>query len=132
MRELVAADARRRTERQCADSAERLRPHRGADASTERDGSPRPARSRALGITPTPDDGNRLADRAVWDETERPVAPRIDADHNYTRHERARGQHLIDIHDHLRQELAQVRDLIDQVEAGMLGRRRGALDDQRR
>ncbi len=74
-----------------------------------------------LGITPTPDDGTRLADRAAWDESERPVAPRIDEDHKYTRHERARGQQLIDIHDHLRQELAQVRDLIDQVEAGMLG-----------
>ncbi|HTF09898.1 MAG TPA: hemerythrin domain-containing protein, partial [Asanoa sp.] len=70
---------------------------------------------------PTPDDGTRLADRTVWDESERPVAPRIDEGHKYTRHEQARGQQLIDIHDHLRQELAQVRDLVDQVEAGMIG-----------
>jgi len=74
-----------------------------------------------VGITPTPDDGTRLADRTVWDESERPVAPRIDEGHKYTRHEQARGQQLIDIHDHLRQELAQVRDLVDQVEAGMIG-----------
>ncbi|GIF64696.1 hypothetical protein Ais01nite_27310 [Asanoa ishikariensis] len=74
-----------------------------------------------LGLTPTPDDGTRLSDRALWDESERPVAPRIDEERKYSRHERARGQQLIDIHDHLRQELAQVRDLIDQVEAGMLG-----------
>ncbi|MEV4537334.1 LLM class flavin-dependent oxidoreductase [Asanoa sp. NPDC049518] len=74
-----------------------------------------------LGLTPTPDDGTRLSDRTLWDESERPVAPRIDEDRKYSRHERARGQQLIDIHDHLRQELAQVRDLIDQVEAGMLG-----------
>ncbi|MDG4822839.1 LLM class flavin-dependent oxidoreductase [Asanoa sp. WMMD1127] len=74
-----------------------------------------------LGIVPTPDDGTRLASRTVWDESERPVAPRIDAERTYTRHERARGQQLVDIHDHLRQELAQVRDLIDQVEAGLIG-----------
>ncbi|SNT18281.1 Hemerythrin HHE cation binding domain-containing protein [Asanoa hainanensis] len=74
-----------------------------------------------LGLTPTPDDGTRLSDRTLWDESERPVAPRIDEERKYSRHERARGQQLIDIHDHLRQELAQVRDLIDQVEAGMLG-----------
>ncbi len=96
-------------------------PSQGAPVRNERERITVSGEIPGLGITPTPDDGNRLAGRAVWDESERPVAPRIDEDHTYTRHERARGQQLIDIHDHLRQELAQVRDLIDQVEAGMLG-----------
>ncbi|HEV7711218.1 MAG TPA: LLM class flavin-dependent oxidoreductase [Asanoa sp.] len=112
-------------------TAERARP--AAPAPTEAAPPPEPEKIApresitvngeipGVGITPTPDDGTRLADRTVWDESERPVAPRIDEDHKYTRHERARGQQLIDIHDHLRQELAQVRDLIDQVEAGMIG-----------
>ena len=39
----------------------------------------------------------------------------------WTAHERATGQHLVDVHDHLRSELAQLFDLIDQVEAGTLG-----------
>ncbi len=38
----------------------------------------------------------------------------------WTAHERAAGQHLIDIHDHLRGELGQLFDLISQVEAGTL------------
>lgn len=31
------------------------------------------------------------------------------------------GRHLVEVHDHLRAELAQVRDLLDQVRAGMTG-----------
>jgi len=38
----------------------------------------------------------------------------------YTDEQRATGQRLVDIHDHLRAELAQIRDLVDQVEAGTL------------
>ncbi|MEV4617995.1 LLM class flavin-dependent oxidoreductase [Asanoa sp. NPDC049573] len=116
-------------------AAERSRPSAPAapaapDSPAQAEAAPTPAPGESItvrgeipgvGLTPTPDDGTRLADRTVWDESERPVAPRIDEDHKYTRHEKARGQQLIDIHDHLRQELAQVRDLVDQVEAGMIG-----------
>jgi alkanesulfonate monooxygenase SsuD/methylene tetrahydromethanopterin reductase-like flavin-dependent oxidoreductase (luciferase family)/hemerythrin-like domain-containing protein len=49
-----------------------------------------PAHSPA--IVPTPDDGRRLTGEA--------------------------GQHLIDVHDYLRAELAQLRDLVEQVAAG--------------
>ncbi|WP_395692494.1 LLM class flavin-dependent oxidoreductase [Nocardioides sp.] len=40
------------------------------------------------------------------------------------------GQHLVDVHDHLRAELRQVHDLIDQVEAGTLdpAAARGAIN----
>ncbi|MEV0715951.1 LLM class flavin-dependent oxidoreductase [Asanoa sp. NPDC050611] len=105
-------------------AAERTRPSTPpapAETKPERETVTITGEIPGLGLTPTPDDGKRLSARALWDESERPVAPRIDAERKYTRHERARGQQLIDIHDHLRQELAQVRDLVDQVEAGMLG-----------
>jgi hemerythrin-like domain-containing protein len=39
----------------------------------------------------------------------------------YTAREQATSQHLVDVHDHLRQELAQIRDLVDQVAAGTTG-----------
>ncbi|RLQ01824.1 LLM class flavin-dependent oxidoreductase [Micromonospora sp. BL1] len=43
----------------------------------------------------------------------------------------AAGQHLVDVHDHLRQELAQVRDLLEQVKQGSVtpGRARAALNE---
>ena len=31
------------------------------------------------------------------------------------------GQHLVDVHDHFRQELTQLRELLDQVRAGVAG-----------
>jgi hypothetical protein len=39
------------------------------------------------------------------------------------------GQHLVDVHDHLRAELAQVRDVVEQVRRGRLdaGSARGAI-----
>nr|WP_223168139.1 hemerythrin domain-containing protein [Nonomuraea sp. SYSU D8015] len=56
----------------------------------------------------------------MWDESTRPTAPRPDPGRSYTPREVANGRHLIDVHDHLRAELAQLRDLIDQVAAGAL------------
>ncbi|GAA2646372.1 hypothetical protein GCM10010399_94780 [Dactylosporangium fulvum] len=70
--------------------------------------------------TPTPDDGARLSSVRLWDESERPTGPERDATVRYTARQRAKGQHLIDVHDHLRQELAQVRDLVQQVAAGSI------------
>ncbi|MFI9837383.1 LLM class flavin-dependent oxidoreductase [Nonomuraea sp. NPDC051941] len=74
----------------------------------------------ALGATPTPDDGVRLTDVRVWDETTRPTGPAPDPTRRYTPAEQANGRHLIDVHDHLRAELAQLRDLIDQVASGAI------------
>lgn len=41
------------------------------------------------------------------------------------------GQHLVDVHDHLRAELAQLHDLVGQVERGTLdaGRARGVINE---
>jgi alkanesulfonate monooxygenase SsuD/methylene tetrahydromethanopterin reductase-like flavin-dependent oxidoreductase (luciferase family)/iron-sulfur cluster repair protein YtfE (RIC family) len=58
---------------------------------------------------------------SVLDESARPVGPAPEAGRGYTPHEQAAGQHLVDIHDHLRAELEQLHDLVEQVAAGMLG-----------
>lgn len=65
--------------------------------------------------TPVPE---RLSRERVWDESTRPAGPERDPSRNYTSREQAAGRHLIDVHDALRAELAQLRDLIEQVAAG--------------
>jgi alkanesulfonate monooxygenase SsuD/methylene tetrahydromethanopterin reductase-like flavin-dependent oxidoreductase (luciferase family)/hemerythrin-like domain-containing protein len=76
--------------------------------------------SSALGVTPTPDDGTRLSTTRPWDESTRPTGPEPERRRTYTAHEKAAGQHLVDVHDMLRGELDQVRSLVDQVAAGRL------------
>ncbi len=72
----------------------------------------------ALGVVPTPDDGTRRSEVRLWDESARPVGPAQPAERTYTARETATGRHLIDVHDHLRGELTQIFDLVDQVEKG--------------
>ena len=71
-----------------------------------------------LRAVPTADDGTRRSDRRVWDESTRPTGPAPDPERTYSAHQQASGQHLIDVHDGLRAELARMRELIDQVTAG--------------
>ncbi len=54
-------------------------------------------------VVPTPDDAVRRSAVPPWEESTRPT-----------------GQHLIDVHDALRSELAQIYDLIEQVGAGTI------------
>ncbi|RCK67944.1 LLM class flavin-dependent oxidoreductase [Desertihabitans brevis] len=70
-----------------------------------------------LTVRPTPDDGTRLSGGPDWDEASRPRygGPRAT---RYTPAQQAQPQHLIDVHDHLRAELAQVRDVVRQVAEG--------------
>jgi hemerythrin-like domain-containing protein len=76
-------------------------------------------------------EASRPAD-ALWDESTRPhgpvdpVAGSVDGDAAGT----GAGRHLVDVHDHLRQELAQLLGMIDQVVAGTLdaGAARGAIN----
>ena len=77
-----------------------------------------PARQSNLDVTPTPDDGVRLSNVRVWDESARPTGPAPDPDRTYNRHQAARSQHLVDIHDHLRDELRTLLDLVDQISTG--------------
>jgi alkanesulfonate monooxygenase SsuD/methylene tetrahydromethanopterin reductase-like flavin-dependent oxidoreductase (luciferase family)/hemerythrin-like domain-containing protein len=81
----------------------------------------RTAPSGAFAVTPTKDDGTRRSTTRLWDESARPTGPERDPDRTYTAHENASGQHLIEVHDHLRAELDQIHDLIRQVEKGSIG-----------
>lgn len=55
-----------------------------------------------------------------WDESTRPTAAQPD-DAAPTSSGASAGQHLVEVHDHYRSELAQLRDVLDQVRAGSLG-----------
>jgi hypothetical protein len=84
-----------------------------------------------LGLTPTPDTGERLSRVQVWDEATRPTRPAPPPGAVYSRRGRVIGAHLIEVHDHLRAELARVRDLIRQVREGAVdtGRARSAINE---
>ncbi|MGD9958716.1 hemerythrin domain-containing protein [Nocardioides sp.] len=73
----------------------------------------------SLGVVPTPDDGVRLSGTMPWDETTRPTGPAT-PEVDYTPNGRAVAGHLVEVHDHLRAELAQVRAIVAQVRAGAL------------
>ncbi len=73
-----------------------------------------------LGISPTPDDGVRLSPETVWDESARPLAPAPDPAATYTESDRSYAHELVGVHNHLRSELARLRDMISQVAAGSL------------
>ncbi len=83
-----------------------------------------------LGVTPTPDDGTRLA-APRWDEETRPHRTPSGPDVTYTEPGRQAGQHLIDVHDHLRKELTELREVVSQVRSGALdaGAARDALHE---
>jgi hemerythrin-like domain-containing protein len=84
-----------------------------------------------LGVTPTPDDGTRVGTTAAWDESTRPHRPPSGPDVTYTPRGRAVGQHLIDVHDMLRRELGELREVVAQVRDGALsaGAARSALNE---
>jgi alkanesulfonate monooxygenase SsuD/methylene tetrahydromethanopterin reductase-like flavin-dependent oxidoreductase (luciferase family) len=73
-----------------------------------------------LGIAPTPDDGARLSAETVWDESARPLAPAPDPAARYAESDRSYARDLVGVHNHLRSELSQLRDMISQVAAGSL------------
>lgn len=99
-------------------------------------GAPVPTASRpatepsVLGLRPTPDDGTRRSATRPWDETTRPHRPPLAEPVSYTDSGRAAGQHLIDVHDHLRAELVAVQDVISQVRDGVrsVGSARSAIN----
>jgi Hemerythrin HHE cation binding domain len=65
------------------------------------------------------DDVSSAARDLPWDEAMRPTLdePR---DATYPPEQESVAQHLVEVHDHLRGELAQVRDLVAQVRRGLL------------
>jgi hypothetical protein len=74
-----------------------------------------------FGVVPTPPPAVRRSAVQLLDESERPTGPAQDPSRTYTPYQLQSGQHLIDVHDHLRAELDQMRDLVEQVAAGTLG-----------
>lgn len=86
--------------------------------------------TRRTGLVPTAPPPARLSARSVLDEDTRPSAPEPDADVTFSRRGLAVGQHLIDVHNHYRAELEQVRDLLARVAKGLTaaGDARGELN----
>jgi hypothetical protein len=84
-----------------------------------------------LGLEPTPDDGTRLSATAAWDESTRPHRDPAAAGVEYSRRGRLVGGHLIDVHDMLRRELDELRDVLAEVRDGArsAGQARSALND---
>ncbi len=81
------------------------------------------ATSSSSVVVPTPDDGSRLTGDLPWDEAARPrypVGPGAEEQAGYSDAQLAVPRHLLEVHDHLRSELTQVRDVVDQVARGML------------
>jgi hypothetical protein len=74
--------------------------------------SPTPLAARP---SPVPE---AVSEERAWDEASRPTGPAPDSSRTYSAREQAAGQHLIDVHDALRAELRQLRDLVEQVAAG--------------
>lgn len=73
----------------------------------------------------------RLPGGHLWDPSTRPSGPPPPDGYRYTTRGRAIGQHLAQVHDHLRGELDQIRDLLRQVKQGAMsvGRARAAINE---
>lgn len=84
-----------------------------------------------LAASQAQDAGSGPSGRPRWDESTRPVGPPAPAGHVYSDRAKAVGQHLVEVHDHLRHELSQVRDLLEQVRQGAMtaGRARAVLNE---
>jgi hypothetical protein len=67
------------------------------------------------GVRPTPPP-DPLTTVRLWDESARPGGPQPPDGAAYSSRGRAIAGHLIEVHDHLRAELTQIRDLIRQVQ----------------
>jgi hemerythrin-like domain-containing protein len=112
-------------------AGETVRDHSPAAATSSRAGGRRDDVYAGLGVTPTRDDGVRRSARMPWDESTRPQAPLPARGATYSARGTAAAQHLVDIHDHLRSELEQVRDLVGRVRQGSLeaARARSAINE---
>jgi hypothetical protein len=114
-----ADEVRRFAEEVAPATREQVADARGAPGQDPSSAGPVVLESAApLAARPTPDPGRRLSPEQAWDEATRPSGPEPDPSRTYTGREQAAGRHLIDVHDALRAELAQLRDLVEQVAAG--------------
>ncbi|HTU14015.1 MAG TPA: LLM class flavin-dependent oxidoreductase [Solirubrobacterales bacterium] len=103
----------------------------GDDAApSETDGGEITGEYARLGVTPTPDPG-RVGGVVPWDESTRPHRPESGPEVEYSERGRQVGQHLIDVHDHLRTELTDLRSVVAQVRDGQVsaGEARSVLNE---
>jgi alkanesulfonate monooxygenase SsuD/methylene tetrahydromethanopterin reductase-like flavin-dependent oxidoreductase (luciferase family)/hemerythrin-like domain-containing protein len=84
-----------------------------------------------LGVQPTPDDGARISASVPWDESARPHRPESGPGVTYSRRGALIGQHLVDVHDMLRTELNELRQILGQVRDGVVsaGSARSSLNE---
>ena len=69
-------------------------------------------------LRPTVDSGERFSTQVPWDESTRPTLG--ESETAYPPERLSAPQHLIDVHNGLRSELGQLRDLVSQVRQGHL------------
>lgn len=74
--------------------------------------------TRRTGIATTAQPQTRHTRATVLDESTRPTAPEPDDDVDFTARGVAAGRHLVDVHDHYRQEMEQVREVLTKVREG--------------
>jgi hemerythrin-like domain-containing protein len=84
-----------------------------------------------LGVQPTADDGTRISASVPWDESARPHRPESGPEVTYSRRGALIGQHLVDVHDMLRTELNELRNILGQVRDGVVsaGSARSSLNE---
>ncbi len=87
--------------------------------------------SQPLAVRTAPDDDIRLPVSSRWDETTRPSGPPPPQDHDYPAGASAVGQHLVEVHDMLREELERVREITQQVLSGAMavGEARSSINE---
>ena len=118
---ILSADDEREIQRFASEVAPAVRERveaRAAAAASRAPAPPADGRAQSFAVVPTPDDGVRLSDERAWDDGTRPTGPAPDPDARYTADQQAAGRHLIDVHDALRAELDQLRDLSGRSSAG--------------
>jgi hypothetical protein len=93
----------------------------GAAVASSAAVAPTPVGAGGFTVVPTPAPAVRRSAVHLLDESERPTGPALDPERTYTPYQLSSGQHLIDVHEHLRAELEQIRDLVEQVAAGSIG-----------
>lgn len=106
------------------DVRERVTARRARDAGSAAEGRP------VVELADRAGSGSGVAvDIDGWDESTRPRFPAPEGA-SYTAVQQAQPAHLVEVHDHLRSELTQLRGVIEQVEAGRtsVGRARSEIN----
>ncbi len=121
----TAQDVRRFAEEVAPATSELVAAGRGRNASRPADLPAKPRIRLNSARTPfrprpTAEPSKRFSSERLLDEDARPSGPAPEPDRLYSDVEQAQGRHLIDVHDALRRELTQLRDVIEQVAGGAL------------